>query len=203
MRRAAGRVLSADPRTFSLAEIQADIWQRLVDGVSNRGAVCHTPTIATVDAAGSPRCRTVVLRGCDVEGRRLRFHTDRRSAKVRELGASPALALHAYDAAAKLQLRLTGEAGLHNMDAEADAAWAAARAMSRECYRVEPGPGTPLAAPQQVDEPALDLDAARENFVVVWVTLTTLEWLYLAGAGHRRARFRWDGGDWQGEWLVP
>ncbi|NNM01411.1 MAG: pyridoxamine 5'-phosphate oxidase [Gammaproteobacteria bacterium] len=195
--------MSADPRNFTLEQVLADCWQRLNDGVTDRKSPFHTPSVATVTAAGTPSCRTVVLRACDSAGRRLRFHTDRRSAKVDELARAPALALHVYDPAAKLQLRISGEAGLHYDDEEADAAWAAARAMSRECYRVEPGPGTPIASPGQADGVTLEPDTARGNFVVVWVQLTCFEWLYLAGAGHRRARFRWDEGMPHGEWLVP
>ena len=42
------------------------------------------------------------------------------------------------------------------------------------------------------------------NFAVVIVRLDSLEWLFLAGEGHRRARFGWvtDGG-LTSTWLAP
>lgn len=41
------------------------------------------------------------------------------------------------------------------------------------------------------------------HFAVLAARVARLEFLYLAHQGHRRARFTWNGGAWQGEWLVP
>ena len=93
-----------------------------------------------------PRLRTVVLRAADAAAGILRFHCDRRSDKAAEILAHPACALAAYDAAAKVQIRVEGRADLHTDDAVAEAAWAGSRAMSRVCYGSAPAPGTALAA---------------------------------------------------------
>ena len=72
-----------------------------------KSQICfHTPTVATIGIDDVPHLRTVVLRGCDVEQQRLRFHTDKRSAKVLEISAKPKAAIHCYDASLKIQLRL-------------------------------------------------------------------------------------------------
>ena len=42
----------------------------------------------------------------------------------------------------------------------------------------------------------------RAHFAVVPVNVVRFEWLHLRRAGHRRARFDWQG-RWQGRWLVP
>lgn len=175
-------------------------WQMLARGVKDRKSPFHTPTVATVRPDGSPTIRTVVLRGCDVEARRLRFHTDTRSGKVAELGANPKAALHFYDAGAKIQLRLGVRLSL--MDgAPYDAAWAATRPMSRECYQVTQAPGSRIDDPHAVRFDAAATQDGEDHFVPVQAAVETLEWLYLAARGHRRALFdfRTDAMNW----LVP
>ena len=81
-------------------------WSLLARGVKDRKSAFHTPTVATIGIDDTPHLRTVVLRGCDVELQRLRFHTDKRSAKVLEMSAKPDAAIHCYDAGLKIQLRL-------------------------------------------------------------------------------------------------
>lgn len=182
----------------------AEAWRLLDDAVANRKAPCHTPSLGTVDASGAPRVRTVVLRQVDAAQRRLQIHTDRRSNKLAEIAANPAVTLHGYDSGAKVQLRLRGTATVHD-DAVADAAWARTRHFSRACYRIDPGPGSALDAPDgyALPEPE-DPEVGREIFRVIRVTVTELEWLYLAAQGHRRALFSWDAdGACQARWLVP
>jgi hypothetical protein len=45
----------------------------------------------------------------------------------------------------------------------------------------------------------------RGNFAALMFQADSMEWLYLANAGHRRARWHWDQAlnQWLGNWLVP
>ncbi len=199
----------SDPRPSfydDLAETLAEAWRLIARGVADRRSPFHHPVVATAGLDGAPRARTVILRGCDVAGRVLRFHTDLRSEKAAEIAARPDVALHFYDPGAKIQLRLSGTAALHRDDQVADAAWAGSRLFSRQCYGVAPGPGTPIAAggdftlPEATDEGTA---AGRAHFAAVMVHVASLEWLYLAAAGHRRARFDWSSGSPQAVWLTP
>jgi hypothetical protein len=176
-------------------------WHLLAQGVTGRRHPFHTPALATLGRDGAPRARILVLRGSDPSARVLRLHTDRRAAKWEELSAEPRCALHFYDAEAAVQLRLTGRASLHSDDQVADAAWAASRDFSRRCYAIELAPGTPIAAPPPAPQ---DEAAGRGAFGVVQFRVETLEWLWLAAEGHRRARFAWgDQGALEATWLVP
>lgn len=179
----------------------AEAFRLLARGVADRRSPFHTPCLGTVGADGAPRLRTVVLRGFDPAARVLRIHTDRRSPKAAEMQAEPRVMLHAYDPAARVQLRLAGRATLHADDAVADAAWAASRPASRLCYAAPAAPGTPCAAPL----PAPREEAGgRAHFLAVGIAFDWLEWLWLCAEGHRRARFTWDAaGHRQASWLVP
>ncbi len=183
-----------------LDETLAEAFRLLARGVADRRSPFHTPTLATIAADGAPSLRTLVLRGFDAPSRTLRLHTDARSAKVAELRCDPRAALHAYDAGAHIQLRLAGEAMLSFDDADADAAWARATPNSRLVYAQHAAPGTPMADPVL---PPFTGDA-RVHFATIAFRFHSLEWLWLAAGGHRRARFTWDGAVRTGaEWRAP
>lgn len=179
----------------------AEAFRRLARGAADRRSPFHTPTLATIGADGAPQARTLVLRGFDAATRTLRLHTDARSRKVAELARDPRCALHLYDAAAKLQLRLAGRAALHGDDAVAEATWAGSRDFSRMCYAIAPAPGTPVATPPPAPR---DAEAGRGAFRVILLRFDRLDWLELAAPGHRRARFAWAQGHApDASWLVP
>ena len=135
----------------------------------------------------------------------LRFHTDRRPLKFASLATRPRVALHAYDPAAKVQVRLRGTATLHTNDAIADAAWATSRPISRVCYAQGPAPGSLLETPRlPLIQTGTDEDVGRQNFAAVVITVDGLEWLYLLVHGHRRALFtRGADGTVTKQWLAP
>jgi hypothetical protein len=175
-------------------------WGLLVRGVADRRSPMHTIAIATVDLEGLPSVRTVVLRAVDPTAWRIRFHTDARSRKLDELARQPSVAALAYHPAAKIQLRLTGHARVLAGEAAAPI-WSNVTPHGRQCYRVARGPGEPIATPA---EAALIDGDGREHFRAVEVEIASIEWLYLAAAGHRRARFRRrEDGSIDANWLVP
>ena len=184
-----------------------EAWSRLVRGAADRRAPLHTVQVATGGPDG-PRVRTVVLRGADPAAGQIRFHTDLRSGKVAALAAEPRVELCGYDPRAKIQIRMRGIATVRQGDGVAAAAWAATGAGSRLCYRAPLGPGTPLESPSEAD-PSDDLrrpddpESGRDVFCAVTVDVATVEWLYLAARGHRRAVFERAEGAWRGQWLAP
>ena len=197
-----------------LAATLAEALRLLVRGVADRRHGFHLATLATLGLDGVPMARTLVLRGFDQGLRRLRLHSDRRAAKVAELAAEPRCSLHVYDAATRLQLRLSGRAAVHTEDAVAEAGWRGSRAASLVGYATGSAPGTRVPAPPPApaepmgDEPKagepLDSTAGRDHFCVVSFHFERLESLHLLASGHRRAVFAWDAaGQPGGAWLVP
>lgn len=182
----------------------AEAWRLLADGVGNSGSAFHQPVLASTALDGSADARVAVLRAADADTRELRFNSDVRTGKVAEFAADPRAMVVAYDGTTKVQLRLTGRVAIHHGDALARDTWAGTRKYSRRGYRIAQKPGTALAEPQHADfQPEQDDDCGAEQFCVLCFEATQLEWLYLAASGHRRARFIWNGADWQGQWLAP
>lgn len=197
-----------DDLALSLAETQRII----SDGAKNRRAAAHHPVVATVHADGVPQQRVMILRDVDWTSRELRFHTDRRSAKVSQISTGPLASILIYDEPSKVQLRITGSIRIET-GGIAEAAWASSTTFARRCYMAEFAPGSVSAIPtsglpewiegKQPEE--IQLNDARGNFAALIVTIDSLEWLYLANVGHRRAHWQWDDTalDWSGCWLVP
>lgn len=185
----------------SLAAIATEVWLRLARGAADRRAAFSRMQVATLTAQGWPDIRTVILRGADEAGRRLSFHTDRRSAKASEIAADGRVALHLWDPQAEVQLRLWGQAAVESEGTEAEAAWSRLAPRQRQVYHAPLAPGSTLRAPAEADPPHPPADG-RGAFARVDVTVARFEWLELRLTGHRRARFDWQKG-WQGRWLAP
>lgn len=190
--------------------IAAEAWALLIRGAGDRHSPMHTPVVASIDAAGRPSTRVMVLRHADRAAATLRFHTDARSPKVAELHDRPVSVL-AYHPGQAVQLRLAGSARVLSDDALTDAAWAASSDFARRCYLATAAPGTvvteptsglPEAVEGRRPDPA-ELVPARPNFAVVVIAVTAIDWLHLAQSGHRRAALHRAGNGWHGDWLIP
>ena len=189
--------MTADPHPWAgdLAGLHAEAWLRLTRGVHDRHAPARHPTLATVNPDGRPQARTVVLRAADKAAGTLDIHTDLRSAKVRDLCATPFAALHVWDASAHLQLRLEARVTLLTGQ-DVAAMWGRVPAVSRLSYGSTPAPGQPIAQ-------ALDYTKAADPayFAILRLEILTVDALHL-GPNHRRARFDRKT-DWAGVWLAP
>lgn len=193
----------------TLDQVFADAAAHLTRAAQSRKSPMHVPVVGTADGD----LRMMVLRACDPGIGLLRFHTDARSPKARLVGEQGMASVLAFDAAAKVQLRLRGPARIEMAGPAADAAWAASTAFARRCYLAVGAPGSPAPAPTSGLPPEVEgicpdesqLLAARENLSVLLIEPTSLDWLYLAHDGHRRAQFTraGPGQDWQGTWVIP
>ena len=185
-----------------------DCRDRLIRAPRDRRSPLHTPVIVTSDVDA----RVMVLRAFDSTAWRLRLHTDARAPKAGIIAADPRVAVLFYDKGAKIQIRARGLADIAREGTEVDSAWSASTNFARRCYLGE-GPGARADAPtsglppefEGVEPDDAQLVPARENFALLRITLTALDWLYLAHTGHVRAQFTRGGeGDaWQGRWVSP
>jgi 3-hydroxyisobutyrate dehydrogenase len=192
----------------TLDDCLADCRNRLIRAPRDRKAPMHTPVIVT----GDVDARVMVLRAFDAAAWRLRLHTDRRAPKAQVIAADPRMAVLFYDKGAKIQIRARGVGEILATGDEVDAAWRASTNFARRCYLGD-GPGSASDGPtsglppefEGVEPDDVQIVPARENFALLRITLTALDWLYLAHTGHVRSQFeRADGADgWQGRWVSP
>jgi pyridoxamine 5'-phosphate oxidase len=206
---------SADSAPFydDLGSSFTKAWDVIEPGASKRTSSAHTPVVATVDELGQPQLRIMVLREASRDTRLLRFHTDVRSPKTTQVRKDNHASVLMYDPGEKLQLRLGGTAWVEHEGASVDAAWQGSTTFARRCYMAQAAPGSTVGEPtsglpvwiegKQPDE--ADLADARQNFALLWFRVASVEWLYLANSGHRRAKWMWnpESERWSGSWLVP
>lgn len=188
--------------------------RRLIEpGATDRRSEAHCPSVATLDRNGHPSQRVMILRHVDWAARKLRFHTDARSIKTQTLSECNATSVLFYLPDAKIQLRIIGAITIATTGDEVEQAWDAATLFARRAYMATAAPGSIVDQPvsglpkyiegqQPTDD---DIAPARANFALLHVEFDTVEWLYLANSGHRRARWCWNARNakWEGCWLIP
>ncbi len=157
--------------------------------------------LASVDADGSPRCRTVVAR--EVDAHTLRLVSDARADKVTQLAREPRAEVCWYLTEAREQFRLRGHARRLAPDDPAHLRlWLAQSPASRASY-TWPAPGTPRLADDAFAD-SLPADAPPPaTFAVIELRLTEVDWLSLRTHPHERRRFTLAGDTWQPTRLRP
>ena len=189
-------------------EIKKKIWSMLDDAVTNRSSQFRIPTFIcghNNDIDG----RIVVLRKSDQQNNLVQFHSDIRSDKIELLKNNPNAALLFYDKDEKIQVRLKVNCIINHENDITKSSWEKTQHISRKCYLVDNGPGTESDVPTSGLKPELDnFDYTKEqseegykNFTVIQCKIKSIEWLYLAAKGHRRAKF--DLKNNKDTWLVP
>ena len=189
-------------------EIKKKIWLMLDDAVTNRGSQFRIPTFICGDQSSFDG-RIVVLRKSDQQNSLVQFHSDIRSDKIQKLKKNPNAAMLFYDKEEKIQVRLKVECTVNHNNNVTKESWSKTQHISRKCYLVDNGPGTESDIPTSGLKPELDnfeftMEQSEEgykNFTVIQCKVKSIEWLYLAAKGHRRARFELDNN--KEYWLVP
>ncbi len=80
-------------------------WDLLKKGLENRNAQFHIPVFITGNKNEFDG-RIVVLRGVDEKEKKIWFHSDIRSNKIKNIKANPLASLLFYDKSEKVQLRV-------------------------------------------------------------------------------------------------
>ena len=192
----------------NFSEIIKKIWLMLDDAITNRSSQFRIPTFICGDHSDFDG-RIVVLRKSDKINNIVQFHSDIRSDKIEKLKKNSNASMLFYDKEEKIQVRLKVECKInHNNDVTKES-WSKTQHISRKCYLVDNGPGTESAEPTSGLKPELDnfeftMEQSEEgykNFTVIQCKIKSIEWLYLAAKGHRRAKFDLENN--KDSWLVP
>jgi len=192
----------------NLKEIKKKIWSMLDDAVTNRNSQFRIPVFICGNQKDFDG-RIVVLRKSDQSNNLVQFHSDIRSDKIPKLKSNKSASMLFYDKEEKIQVRLKVECTINHSNEITKESWKKTGHISRKCYLVDNGPGTESSTPTSGLKPELDnfeftMEQSEEgykNFTVIQCKIKTIEWLYLAAKGHRRARFELDNN--KEYWLVP
>ena len=189
-------------------EIQKKLWSMLDDAVVNRSSPFRIPVFICTDQNDIDG-RIVVLRKSDKENNVLQFHTDLRSPKVNILKKNNNASLVFYDKEEKIQLRVKVTCKINNKNSTAEESWKKTQHISRRCYLTDSGPGSISENPtsgmisklEDFDHTMEQSEKGYENFTVIKCKIKSIEWLYLAAKGLRRAIFDFENN--KNNWLVP
>jgi len=189
-------------------EIKNKIWLMLDNAIKDRASPFRIPVFVCGNQDDFDG-RIVVLRKSDQSNNLIQYHSDIRSNKITKLKANKNAAMLFYDKEEKIQVRLKVECIVNHDNDITKQSWLKTGHMSRKCYLVDNGPGTESNTPTSGLKPELDnfeftmeqSEVGYKNFTVIKCKIKSMEWLYLAAKGHRRAKF--DLVNNKEHWLVP
>lgn len=183
------------PWATNLVTLHAFVWDELAKGLRDRQSVNRFPTLVTVSQDGHPQARTVVLRGANSAAWQLEVYTESNSAKAAELRAFPRAAIHIWNTATRLQVRMEANAMLIQGD-EAREVWESLPLASQLTCGKTPPTGSVIK-----DSLAYQIEADPEKFLIVRLAIDKMDVLHL-GDMHRRALFQRNTREF-GQWCVP
>ncbi len=163
-------------------------------GVKDRKSSFHYTMLSTINNK-TPESRTVILRNFNKDIFELNIHSDLRSDKINQIETNKNVSCLFYDDKKKIQIRINGIA---KIEKSFQPSWEKLSNWSKRCYLSEKKPGTEVAKPSSgfpkrfTNESPNDEESfgGLKNFAVIKVVISSIEWLYLASQGHRRAIFK-------------
>ena len=163
-------------------------------GVKDRKSSFHYTMLSTINNK-APESRTVILRNFKKDMYELKIHSDLRSEKINHIQSNNNVSCLFYDDKKKIQIRING---LAKIEKSYQPSWEKLTNWSKRCYLSEYKPGTEVAKPSSgfperfANESPNDEDSIEglKNFAVIKILISSIEWLYLASQGHRRAIFK-------------
>jgi len=194
----------------NLDKIYSKIWQLLDFATQSNQVPFHLPVFICGNKNKFDG-RVVVLRGIDEKQKKIWFHTDIRSKKVKILKSNPNASFLFYDKTEKIQLRVTGKTIINYQNEMTKRSWKNTLHISRQCYLGNRAPGSNASIPtsglkENIDNFKYSMEESEigyKNFCVIQAYIKSIEWLYLAAKGHRRAYFNLNKKHLEKKWLIP
>ena len=190
-------------------EIEKKVWNLLTNAVIDRSSEFRTPVFICGND-GDLDGRVVVLRKADHANNFIQYHSDIRSSKIKKIKKNPNCSLLFYGKEEKIQLRIKAKCEINYDNEIAKQSWESTGHISRKCYLVNKGPGTRSEKPtsglnskfDNFDFTKEESEMGYKNFCVIKCKIKSIEWLYLAAKGHRRALINLNGSK-KFTWLIP
>jgi pyridoxamine 5'-phosphate oxidase len=158
-------------------------------------------TLATVDADGNPRARSVIVRRIEPESGALWITSDARSRKIADLKAHPSSELVFWMFNERLQFRLLGNVEIIRTGAVREEIWRELGDASRAMF-LWPTPGEPRRAGDVFAQTLGADEPVHESFALLVLRPREVEALELNDTPHLRRRWL-KANDWQVERINP
>ena len=192
----------------NFTNIKNKIWSMLDNAIKDRSSPFRIPVFICGNQDDFDG-RIVVLRKSDQSNNLIQYHSDIRSSKISKLKSNKIASMLFYDKEEKIQVRLKVGCTINHDNDITKESWLKTGHMSRKCYLVDNRPGTESPTPTSGLKPELDnfeftmaqSELGYKNFTVIQCKIKSIEWLYLAAKGHRRAKFDLESN--KEHWLVP
>ena len=190
-------------------EIEKKIWSLLTNAVKDRSSDFRTPIFICGNEKDFDG-RVVVLRKADQKNNFIQYHSDIRSTKIEKIKKNSNCSILFYGKEEKIQLRIKVNCEVNYNNQVTKESWEKTGHISRKCYLVTKSPGTESNIPTSGLNTKFDnFDFTKEqsekgykNFSVIKCEIKSIEWLYLAAKGHRRALIDM-GIPKKFTWLIP
>ena len=190
-------------------EIEKKLWSLLTEAVKERSSEFRTPVFICGNEKDLDG-RVVVLRKADQKNNFIQFHSDIRSSKIEKIKKNPNCSVLFYGKKEKIQIRLKTECEINFNNKITKESWEKTGHVSRKCYLVTNEPGAVSEKPtsglngkfDNFDFTKEESEEGYKNFSVIKCKIKSIDWLYLAAKGHRRALINFEGSK-KFTWLVP
>ena len=116
-----------------------------------------------------------------------------------------------YDKSEKIQLRIFVDTKINYKNNITKKAWEKTAHISRQCYLGDQIPGNVSSIPssglsKNIDNFEYSIEESEigyKNFCLIQSFIRSIEWLYLAAKGHRRAHFILSNNFVEKKWIIP
>jgi len=171
-----------------------EAWSRLTVAADDLAHPMRLLALATIDAAGAPDARLMILRGVDRAENRLWLHADPGSPKLDQIRARPRVCLVTWDPRDGVMLRLYGRASTHTGgELHAEHVEQLQRGLTRladdAIARREIGAQRDPRAERFLHEGATDTDQLAGRTAVIDIRVERVAWMQTRRSGVQRALF--------------
>ncbi len=174
-----------------------ELKDHLHKGVHKKGHPFRYGVLGTIGLNQEPALRTIVIRQVSND-LSLRFYTDYRSNKLKQIQKNNQISLLFYHPKQLLQVKVEGTASIITDQETLQKYWSGVQPASRKDYITSAPPGSLISNPDNVE-----YLEEKNHFTIVEIIPARLEYLKLKRPNHLRIQFSKIDDIWQGEFLVP
>ena len=187
----------------TIEDALSEVKKQLFSSVADKNHIMRYFAVSTVDTETNlMSSRMVVMREFESDWT-VKFYTDYRTSKVRDLLHNRRSTLLFWDPSKNLQVRIKCDAVVHHQNTVAREAWKLVQGEAQKSYSTLLKPGSPISTPDEAYQ--WPDKTGSDHFALIECIPVTLQILQLNKLKHLALKFvRIDrDAGWKGGWIVP